>query len=362
MPRPHAAPAGGRPVRRRTAIGGAGVVVAAGIAAFVLLGGDSGGSAGAASVDDSGTTTATVRRTDLVERDTVSGALGYADPQTVVNRLRGTYTRLPEPGTVLRGGSVLYDVDGKPGAILLDGSLPAWRDLRVGVDDGADVEELERNLVALGYDPNGDVTVDEHFDWATKAAVERLQDALGLEQTGVLELGRAVFQETPRRVATVRAQLGGSAGPGPVYETTGTGRTVTVALDAAKQDEAVAGEAVQVELPDSSVVEARVSSVGRVARTTENGTVVDLTVTLKKGAAVPALDQAPVSVYLVRERRRDVLAVPVTALVARPGGGYAVESADDHRLLPVSPGLYADSLVEVSGPSVHAGLRVAVPA
>jgi peptidoglycan hydrolase-like protein with peptidoglycan-binding domain len=348
-------------VRRRTAIGAAGVVVAAGVAAFVLLGGDSGEPAGAASVSDTATTTATVRRTDLVERDTVSGTLGYADQQAVAARLRGTYTWLPEEGTVLKNGAVLYEVDGKPGAVLLDGSLPMWRDLRTGIDDGPDVKELERNLVALGYDPDGDVTVDEHFDWASKAAVQRWQDDLGVEETGVVEPGRVVFQETPRRVATVRAQLGGTVG-GPVFDTTSTRRTVSIPLDASKQDEAYVGEPVQVELPDGSYVSGKVTEVGRVAQASENGTFVDVTVTLAKGAKVPALDQAPVSVYLVRERRRGVLTVPVTALVARPGGGYAVESAGDHSLVPVTPGLYADSLVEVSGAGLRAGMSVVVPA
>jgi len=69
-----------------------------------------------------------------------------------------------------------------------------------------------------------------------------------------------------------------------------------------------------------------------------------------------------VSVDLVSERRRDVLTVPVTALVARPGGGYAVESAADHILVAVTPGLYTDSLVEVSGSGLRAGMRVVVPA
>jgi len=52
-----------------------------------------------------------------------------------------------------------------------------------------------------------------------------------------------------------------------------------------------------------------------------------------------------------------VLTVPVTALVARPGGGYAVQSGATY--LPVRTGLFADGYVEVSG--VAAGLTVAVP-
>ncbi len=40
--------------------------------------------------------------------------------------------------------------------------------------------------------------------------------------------------------------------------------------------------------------------------------------------------------------------MPVKALLARQGGGYAVELTDG-RLVNVEPGLYADDMVEVEG-------------
>lgn len=62
-----------------------------------------------------------------------------------------------------------------------------------------------------------------------------------------------------------------------------------------------------------------------------------------------------------------VLVVPVTALLARGGGGYAVEvvRADGpHRLLPVTVGLFddADGLVQITGAGLKAGQSVVVPA
>jgi hypothetical protein len=62
-----------------------------------------------------------------------------------------------------------------------------------------------------------------------------------------------------------------------------------------------------------------------------------------------------------------VLAVPVDALVALAGGGYAVEevtSDGSHQLVAVTPGLFDDAqgLVEVSGKGLAAGQRVVVPA
>jgi hypothetical protein len=58
--------------------------------------------------------------------------------------------------------------------------------------------------------------------------------------------------------------------------------------------------------------------------------------------------------------------VPVTALLARSGGGYAVEvvgtGAINH-LVPVSLGLFddADGLVQVTASALAAGQEVVVP-
>ena len=78
------------------------------------------------------------------------------------------------------------------------------------------------------------------------------------------------------------------------------------------------------------------------------------------GAAIPAgLDQAPVQVAITQQRADGVLAVPVTALLATAGGGYAVQAAGPHgRLIPVTTGLFAAGYVQVSGPGIYPGLQV----
>jgi hypothetical protein len=92
-----------------------------------------------------------------------------------------------------------------------------------------------------------------------------------------------------------------------------------------------------------------------------------MTVRLVHPAAAGNLDQAPVSVNIVTARARDVLAVPVSALVALAGGGYAVEvvagsgSHATRQLVPVRTGLFSDTLVQVSGAAITAGLEVEVP-
>jgi hypothetical protein len=62
----------------------------------------------------------------------------------------------------------------------------------------------------------------------------------------------------------------------------------------------------------------------------------------------------------------NALVVPVTALLARSGGGYAVEvvgTPGRNHLVPVSLGLFddADGLVQVTASGLAAGQSVVVP-
>jgi multidrug efflux pump subunit AcrA (membrane-fusion protein) len=78
------------------------------------------------------------------------------------------------------------------------------------------------------------------------------------------------------------------------------------------------------------------------------------------------LDQAPVTVNITTASVKNVLAVPVGALLARSPGGYVVEVADPgntRRYVPVRPGIFDDTsgLVQVTG-VLAPGQRVVVPA
>jgi peptidoglycan hydrolase-like protein with peptidoglycan-binding domain len=137
---------------------------------------------GSRAANEAGTATVPVLRRTLVVRESVSGTLGYGDGRTLTSASRGTVTRLPAEGSIVRRGRPLYSVDGAPAAVLLYGDRPAWRTMAEGVADGEDVRRLEQNLAALGYYPG---RVDGHFDLATRAAVQSWQRALGLEQIGV---------------------------------------------------------------------------------------------------------------------------------------------------------------------------------
>ena len=340
------------------------VVVAAGgavavVAAVVLLaGGDEAPPVRAASA----TATAAVERRDLVDRESADGTLGYADAATLLAGATGVVTGLPEPGSVIRRGEGLYRLDDEPAAWLLYGSLPAWRDFSSAMTDGEDVRQLERNLRTLGHDPDGDMTVDDDWDWATTAAVLRFQDERGLTEDGTLARGEVSFRDGPARVGELRAALGQSVAPGAqIAELSTTRRVVTVDVEATRQSLAREGATVTVDMPAGRTARGRIEEVGKVAEQPadeEGEPTIEVTIALRgRAARGRGFDQAPVDVGFEADRRRDVLVVPVTALLARAGGGFAVEAADGS-LIDVEPGAYAEDYVEVAGDGLREGLRV----
>jgi hypothetical protein len=456
-------------------------VAVAAVGATLAVGIDGGGGgngARAAGGRSTGRTVVVARRT-LVDRKSVDGTLGFAGTRSATNRLSGTITWLPRVGQVIRPGQTLFRVDGDP-VVLMDGTLPAYRTLKPGIENGADVRQLESGLRALGYYPG---IVDARYTASTAAAVRNWQGDLGLDKTGQVELGRVVFLPGPRRVTNVKTSLGsaasasssdanpgdgmrfasymgtggtsspstdttptpttptettptpttptettptpttptettptpttptpkpaddgngnangnangnrsgngnktptgnngngnngnGSGGGGgaatEVLSTSSTRRVVTAKLDAADQLLVSRGQRVRVELPDGRFVSGRITSVGRVATAdsssgqdpnADTAPKITITIRLRSARTAGRLDQAPVSVQLARTTRRNVLAVPVQALVARPGGRYAVELAGG-RLVGVVPGLFANGYVELTGGRIRAGDRVRVP-
>jgi hypothetical protein len=167
---------------------------------------------------------ASVQRRNLVATDTESGTLGYAHQQTVYNRLTGTITWLPVVGHVVDPGQTLYKVDNGP-VVLFNGTTPAYRTLSSGVSDGPDVQELNQNLVQLGFDPSRQISVDQTWQSATTAAVDRWQAALGETQTGTVTLGQIVFLPAPQLVTTVQTVLGSTGGSSGSSSTGSTGST-----------------------------------------------------------------------------------------------------------------------------------------
>jgi hypothetical protein len=338
--------------------------------------------------------TANVEMVKLSAVVSVDGTLTYSaqsdgSPYSVINHARGTYTKLPALGQVISEGQVLYRVNDSP-VVLLYGSTPAYRTLSAGAT-GADVAELKADLVALEYATAAQLNPTSDSFWsATTTAVEKLQAALGMTQTGALTLGQAVFEPTAVRVTTISAQLGGDTQTGQtVMQATSTTRIVQVALVASQQTEVAVGDTVTITLPNNKTTPGVVSSVGAVATCPSSsgsarsnsssaapGTdacssgsttpTITVDITPSDPAATGMWDQAPVRVGITTATVPSALAVPVTALLAQSGGGYAVEVVNAggiNHLVPVSLGLFddADGLVQVSGSGLAAGQQVVVP-
>ena len=313
-----------------------------------------------------------VVRTDVAQRQVVTGTLGYQGAYSVVDELPGgVLTWLPGPGQVIRRGQALYRLADQ--AVLLGyGPVPAWRDIGPGSTPGPDVRELDANLDALGYlaGPPGDT-----YTWATQAAIERWQLARGQLETGTIPLGDVVFLPGPFRVTAVNTAAGASIAPGaPILA--GTSTQPSVAVDLTPGGPAPrAGDPVLVTMPDASTtVPGTVVAVGAVTSAPQGqaqpqgqgqpGTPsAVIPVTIRLSGYPGSLDQAPVQVTITEQEDKNVLAVPVTALLAQPGGRYAVRTASSPaRLIPVTAGLYdaETGLVEVSGPGLAPGLSIEV--
>lgn len=347
------------------------VLVAAG--AGVWQSGVLSAAAGSASPSASPATaakTAKVSKRTLQVSEDVGGTLGYAGQQAVQGGLPGTLTWLPALGSTIDRGGRLYEVNGREHPILMIGARPAWRRLAAGVSNGSDILQLERNLKALGY-ASRLMKVDSHWDSRTTAAVKRWQKAARLPVDGAVELGEVVFLPSAIRITDQPVGLGSQVGPGAQVETgTTTTRVVSVALETTYAPLVKVGTPVTITLPDGSTTAGHVTSIGRVASSSDasnpggGGTpTVDMTVGLDDPKAGADLDKAPVTVHIVSVQHPNVLAVPVDALVALLEGGYAVEVvAPDgtHAYQRVTLGIFQGGWVEVTGDGLAEGASVVV--
>lgn len=486
---------------------GIGIAAAAVVGSAVWLGAAAGGDDEA--TEETAGNTATIQRADLVVRETLDGTLGYGEGDPVIARadqesnaigssINGTITWAAPGGSVVSQGEVLYEVNERPVAVMY-GDVPAYRPLSTRSDDGPDVAQLESALVALGFDPNGEVVVDEDFTSSTAEMVESWQESIGAETDGVIDLGEVVFTEGPVYVAELLTEIGDQAGQAviatsksptgtitsivaegdivgqgdviysvegqpivllvgtvPAYRSMSVGTSgddvaqleaalvqfgfgegglvtdgvfdgdtreaviawqqsvgaapdgvvdlgdvvfsasdirvgsiergvgdtvqegatvlttsaaetfVSVQLSAADQGLLAVGDTVTVELPDGSETTGTVAEVGTVAQVGQEGGApfFDVTIALDEPEAAVGLDEAPVEVAVVTDSAEDVLAVPVTALLALAEGGYAVEVMSEDGstyLVAAEPGLFADGFVEVTGEGLQAGMEVVIP-
>jgi len=307
------------------------------------------------------TATTDVAKETLIDRESHDGTLGHGDTTTLAARGGGTVTWLPAAGATVSRGKALYKLDNKP-VVLLYGSLPAYRTLQSGVK-GADVRQFEKNLWALGY---RGFTVDDKYTASTAAAVKDWQDDLGLSKTGTVETSQIRYAPTAIRIDSVSSENGAVVQPGAeMLKYTGTALVATVDLTMDAQRLANQGAAVQIEMPDGKTVAGKIVKVGTTVQEGQ-GDQPDTTlivVTIAFSGAPKGLDDASVTVGFTASERKDVLTVPVAALLALAEGGYGVQVVDGAttKIVAVKTGLFADGKVEISGDGLAAGMKVGMP-
>jgi peptidoglycan hydrolase-like protein with peptidoglycan-binding domain len=261
---------------------------------------------------------------------------------------------IPGPASVLSVEAAVGDAvgSGQPVVTISTGEALA----------GDDVLQFEEALAALGHEG---VTVDGVWDDGTSSAVLSWQENVGLEADGSIELGEVVFLSSSVRVNEVIASVGTSVNAGtPVLGISSTEQFVTFDLPAADQGLVAVGQEVTIEMPDGSDAGGTVVEIDTIATGGQGAAVFGAKVVLDDPSVAAGLDEAPVDVEVISDSVENVIAVPVSALVALAEGGYAVEVDAGNgatRLVAVEPGFYADGLVEVESDGLNVGDLVVVP-
>ena len=277
-------------------------------------------------------------------------------------------------GDVLVSGDIVYTVNELPiTAVVADAEFN--RELADGVDDGEDVLAIEEMLVALGYDADGDVVVDEEFDEFTTQAItewkEDLQNTFeGVVVNGAISLDEIMLFEPGVTVGTITEHDTDVLASGTELwsnSTVSDTRIVETSIAVADQDALAEGSLVDIEFPDGEIVQGTVTEVATSSTVDPTNPdadpelAVEITVSTVPASA-EGLNEVDVEVKLVEEIAVDATVVPVSALVATGDGGFAVEALTSDggtQLVAVDPGMFSDGWVEVSG--IQPGTQVVIP-
>ncbi|MEU4528168.1 peptidoglycan-binding domain-containing protein [Micromonospora ureilytica] len=317
--------------------------------------------------------TTTVTRADLSDTRSLNGTLGFGPERVVKGAGEGVVTRLPKVGDAVARGTSLYRVNDRPVPVLFGGT-PLFRTLDKPGLVGSDVRIVWDNLKALGYHTGSQPsrgtdgtkigTGQAVLTGSLVAAIKKWQKAVGLDPTGTIGVGQVAVLSGPARVSAVKA-LPGDPVAGELLAVTEKVKLVTVPVGATEVGTITVGAAVVVALPDSSEIPATVASISQTVRGggPDGGTgqgsppTVDVLVAPTRAADVAKLDAAAVQVRFTTAVHKNVLAVPVGALVALREGGHALQLPDGG-LVAVETGMFARGLVEISGTGVTEGLDV----
>ena len=286
-----------------------------------------------------------IERGDLTSTSEFTGELGFGDSWPLSLTADGIVTGARSLGTVVDFGESLIEIDDRR-VFLVEGEVPMFRDLELSSPrvSGEDVAQLQRFLIAQGFDRDGTLVADGVFDSDTRRAVIDWQEATWQQKTGRVTRAEMVFNPTPLRIA-------GEQRIGSVFdqlEVTAWEPTVTV--DVANRDKRLlsVGTPVTIEFGDGTEVGGTVSE--QISVPQDDGTTQSRS-TIEPDGDVPG-EPGQVTIAVDETLASDVMIVPVGALLALAEGGYAVELTDGagaSRLVGVDVGEILDGKAEVDG-------------
>ena len=352
-----------------------GILIAVGIAALGLwsfgsLGSENSSDAKSAIVKEL-RRTAVVTTVDFVKETEIDGTLGFGHVERLPNLSTGIITWLPQPGSVIDFGDVIYKIEDVP-VILLSGTVPMFRNIDATTPAALDVVQLQTHFLEMGFTDSYPVTrsmhdlnEDRYVTDVKDAEIKDWQESVGVEPTGRVNKGQIVFRPEPIRVDAVTAQLGQVANGGSLIDVSGVSRVVTAQLGTDLNGLITVNDIVQVELPDGKLVEGKTTyvadTVTRLVQGQQETTYLEVVIELVGSGT--SFDQSPVTVKVEEILERGANAVPISSLLALAEGGYAVEVFESNgtvKLLGVELGTFHGNQVSISR-GLKPGQSVIVP-
>lgn len=285
---------------------------------------------------------------DLIRTVEGDGRLLLSASRLVSTSRAGVVTDIADVGQPIEPSATLFELDGVPTVALL-GDVPAWRELTTDTV-GPDVAQLEANLVALGYDARGLLTVDETYTDYTADLVEEWQSDLGLEATGTVAVGLVVFVPEGSVVTSVLSSVGSqlaAGGENLMLGTAVTDRVLEVVVPADEVESIAPGTVVTATLPDRATVSATVTGLSPAGDGTSTATaVLD---EAEEIASLPDGEAVPVTVAWDEQLATGAKTVQADALTRLDSGSYVVEVvvAGGTEFVEVELGNQVGSTVEV---------------
>ena len=225
-------------------------------------------------------------------------------------------------------------------ALIIENSQNAYDDALKSYNEGA---KLEANL---------------------EKAKEELQDLELAAGSETFSPTNALSLKSSINVGSHIIKVGDAiAAASPLYQSSGIAREVTFNLPAGDQGMVSVGDSVIVKLPTDEEISAVVRFVDAVVSELGNGSkVIEVILDVVDAENTETYDEAPVDILVTSEVSKNVLYVPVNALVALAEGGYAVEVliGENREYIAVEIGVFTDGFVEIIG-NVQEGQEVIVP-